>query len=193
MHNISLETQLISSPTGVLTIFVWRIAAKSFSHMVLPPTFRLLSHLFTLPHRRFYTPATDYTSVPAEKGLRPIPSVIDLPNMVEYEVDGVGLDAAAAASSARRSYGATALTRMKNRKGARLESDEKAVGRGPLSMAGQEDGDDESDPAGKDVKHYDADGEWCASSYVVVVSPRIAARARARVPASSIAEHRVGG
>ena len=166
----------------MLTIFVWRIVAKSFCLSVLPPIFRFLSHLVTLPHRRFYTPATDYTSVPPANGLRPIPSVIDLPNMVEYEVDGVGLDAAAAASSARRSYGATALTRMKNRKGARLESDEKAVGRGPLSMAGQEvDDGDESDPAGKDVKHYDADGEWCASSCVVVVmSPRIAARSRAR-------------
>ncbi|RPD55563.1 hypothetical protein L227DRAFT_579534 [Lentinus tigrinus ALCF2SS1-6] len=58
---------------------------------------RFLSHLLTLPHRRFYTPATDYPSVPPEKGLRPIPSVIDLPRMVELEVDGVGV-----ANSARR-------------------------------------------------------------------------------------------
>ena len=65
--------------------------------MVLPPTFRLLSHLFTLPHRRFYTPATDYTSVPPEKGLRPIPSVIDLPRMVEYEANAASTARAGAA------------------------------------------------------------------------------------------------
>ncbi|KAK7685024.1 hypothetical protein QCA50_011859 [Cerrena zonata] len=74
---------------GVLTIFAWRIFAKFLLHRILPPTFRFLSHLVTLPNRRFYTPATDYTNVPPEKGLHPIPSVIDLPGMVEMEVDGV--------------------------------------------------------------------------------------------------------
>ncbi|KZT66652.1 hypothetical protein DAEQUDRAFT_730063 [Daedalea quercina L-15889] len=72
---------------GILIIFVWRILAKSILHFVLPPLFRLLAHAFTLPHRRFYTPATDYTSVPPEKGLYPIPSVIDLPSMMEMEMD----------------------------------------------------------------------------------------------------------
>ncbi|KAI0945106.1 hypothetical protein AcV7_001736 [Taiwanofungus camphoratus] len=73
---------------GILVIFAWRILAKSLFHLILPPIFRLLAQLFTLPHRRFYTPATDYTSVPPEKGLRPIPSVIDLPGMMEQEMDG---------------------------------------------------------------------------------------------------------
>ncbi|KAH9932312.1 uncharacterized protein B0H18DRAFT_987534 [Fomitopsis serialis] len=75
---------------GILLIFVWRIVAKSILHFVLPPLFRLLAHAFTLPHRRFYTPATDYKNVPAEKGLYPIPSVIDLSSMMEMEMDGAG-------------------------------------------------------------------------------------------------------
>lgn len=68
--------------------------------MILPPTFRLLAQFFRLPRRRFYTPATEYKSVPSEFhssssggfGLRPIPSVIDLPSNVGVgvEVGGIG-------------------------------------------------------------------------------------------------------
>ncbi|EJF56556.1 hypothetical protein DICSQDRAFT_71301 [Dichomitus squalens LYAD-421 SS1] len=147
------STAATKTVIGVLTIFVWRIVAKSFCHFVLPPTFRFLSHLFTLPHRRFYTPATDYTSVPPEKGLRPIPSVIDLPRMVEYEVDGVGASDAAA-STARRSYSA-----IKNRKGGRVEMDEKVVAMNEKSAKGRPGLSVELDEetGGKDVKHYDAD------------------------------------
>ena len=137
---------------------MWRIVAKSFCHFVLPPTFRFLSHLFTLPHRRFYTPATDYTSVPPEKGLRPIPSVIDLPRMVEYEVDGGA--GAAASSTARREL--EGRPQIKNRRGAggRQEMDEKVVAmseKGASAARGRMEM--EAEPSGKDVKHYDADGE----------------------------------
>ncbi|TFK89254.1 hypothetical protein K466DRAFT_584798 [Polyporus arcularius HHB13444] len=145
------STAAIKTIIGVLTIFVWRIAAKSFCHFVLPPTFRFLSHLVTLPHRRFYTPATDYTSVPPEKGLRPIPSVIDLPHMVELEVDGVGV-----ASSARRNgtYGA-----VKQRAGrARQEVSEKgSAGRDGADADGQAAWGGSRAKNGADVKHYDAD------------------------------------
>lgn len=77
--------------SGILVIFAWRIVAKYMCHHILPPTFRFLAQLFTLPHRRYYTPATDYTNVPADnlKGLRAIPSVLDLPGMVKVEADGV--------------------------------------------------------------------------------------------------------
>ncbi|KAF8632892.1 hypothetical protein AX17_004738 [Amanita inopinata Kibby_2008] len=69
---------------GIFAIFAWRLIAKSALHLILPPTYRLLSRAFKLPSRRFYTPATDYKSVPSEFSkeggvLRPIPSVIDLP------------------------------------------------------------------------------------------------------------------
>ncbi|KAF9538128.1 hypothetical protein CPC08DRAFT_808238 [Agrocybe pediades] len=86
---------------GILTIFVWRLLAKSALHIILPPTFRLLARVFRLPHRRFYTPATEYKTVPSEFhspgddgvfGLHPIPSVIDLPSAggVGFEVGGIG-------------------------------------------------------------------------------------------------------
>ncbi|THV04795.1 hypothetical protein K435DRAFT_746622 [Dendrothele bispora CBS 962.96] len=85
---------------GILIIFTWRLLAKSLLHLILPPTFRFLSRMFSLPNRRFYTPATDYKSVPSEfnssesgLGLRPIPSVIDLPGTglgVGIEVGGIG-------------------------------------------------------------------------------------------------------
>ncbi|KAF9265034.1 acid phosphatase/Vanadium-dependent haloperoxidase [Marasmius fiardii PR-910] len=97
-------TAMIKMIVGISVIFAWRIFAKSLLHVILPPTFRFLSHLFTLPSRRFYTPATDYKNVPSEfhfdldqpggglSGLRPIPSVIDLPSTVKVgvEEDGVG-------------------------------------------------------------------------------------------------------
>jgi len=72
---------------GILVIFTWRILAKSILHLILPPTFRLLAQAFTLPNRRFYTPATDYKNVPSELGLRPIPSVIDLPEHLGMEME----------------------------------------------------------------------------------------------------------
>ena len=100
--------------------------------------------------------------------------MIDLPRMVEYEVDGVGIDTGAGASTARRSYGA-----VKNRgKGARAEMDEKVVALNEKSAEGRPGsgsnfgfglGEDlgaeggvggEGQTGAKDVKHYDADGEW---------------------------------
>ncbi|KAH9477378.1 Dihydrosphingosine 1-phosphate phosphatase [Psilocybe cubensis] len=86
---------------GILVIFVWRLLAKSALHIILPPTFRLLARAFQLPHRRFYTPATEYKSVPSEFHssadgggfeLHPIPSVIDLPSAgnVGIEIGGIG-------------------------------------------------------------------------------------------------------
>ncbi|TFK49275.1 hypothetical protein OE88DRAFT_1662718 [Heliocybe sulcata] len=77
----------IKMVVGILIIFMWRIVAKSVMHLILPPTYRLLAQAFTLPNRRFYTPATDYHSMPPEKGLRPIPSVIDLPAHMEMEME----------------------------------------------------------------------------------------------------------
>ncbi|KAI0747169.1 PAP2-domain-containing protein [Daedaleopsis nitida] len=141
------STAGIKMVIGILTIFIWRIAAKSFCHFVLPPTFRLLSHLFTLPHRRFYTPATDYTSVPAEKGLRPIPSVIDLPRMVEYEVDGVGVSAAV-----RRNGPHGAIKQRGGRAKQEVSENEQGPKNEKISQWWAEPGE-----KARDVKHYDAD------------------------------------
>lgn len=141
---------------GIMAIFAWRIFAKFLLHRVLPPTFRLLAKLFTLPSRRFYTPATDYKNVPPEReGLRPIPSVIDLPGMLEMEVDGVGMGVGkgTGASYNQRFLGADGG--VKNRNGGvngKIGSGKKE--KSPLREIGIEE------MGGKDVevvKHYDAD------------------------------------
>lgn len=54
---------------------------------MLCPIFRLLAHAFTHPHRPFYTLAVYYTSVPSEKGLYHIPSVIDLSSTIDMDMD----------------------------------------------------------------------------------------------------------
>lgn len=122
-------------------IFTWRILAKSVLHTILPPTFRLLAQAFTLPNRRFYTPATDYKSVPPEKGLHPIPSVIDLPSHMGVDATGMSL------------VGNNPYRMLKSRNG---------VGKGRNAElekyidAGAEGG---AEPESDAVKHYDADGE----------------------------------
>jgi dihydrosphingosine 1-phosphate phosphatase len=131
---------------GILTIFAWRIFAKFLMHRILPPTFRFLGQLMTLPHRRFYTPATDYEHVPPEKGLHPIPSVLDLPGMLELEVDGV--------STARTTTGRQDL-KLRPGRGSRSENVMQGNREG-LGLGLEEQGGKEVDV----VKHYDADGEW---------------------------------
>lgn len=130
---------------------MWRIFAKFLLHRILPPTFRFLAQIVTLPHRRFYTPATDYKDVPVDKGLHPIPSVLDLPGMLELEVDGV--------STARTSRSALGARGLKMRAGRGLGSGrpEKGVSgsREGLGLGLEEMGEKPNDV----VRHYDADGE----------------------------------
>ncbi|TDL24468.1 hypothetical protein BD410DRAFT_719424 [Rickenella mellea] len=137
---------------GVLIIFMWRLLAKSVLHTVLPPVFRLAAHAFTLPTRRFYTPATDYSFVPPEKGLHPIPSVIDLPSHLGVDVDGFASGTSLLNNNnpyrvltARNGYG--------NEFGKEFSSAEKEWYKSPQleKHDEEEQGDDES------VKHYDAD------------------------------------
>jgi len=131
--------------TGIVVIFTWRILAKSTLHMLLPPTFRLLSHAFTLPNRRFYTPATDYGSVPSELGLRPIPSVMDLSGELGFghgETSGV-----------RKEVGTVRVRGVGN-----------DVGKGVRERSWQLEENEEE----KDVKHYDADGESLWKLYASV-------------------------
>ena len=166
----------------MLTIFVWRIVAKSFCHFILPPTFRFLSHLFTLPHRRFYTPATDYTSVPPEKGLRPIPSVIDLPRMVEYEA----AESTARAQGRGRGGVYGAVKQRSGKGGARGVEKAEAVSAGE-KVAGMGQGAGEGRGAWAEqpkrerlVKHYDADGAF------VLLLPKADPRARPRLIAPTL-------
>ncbi|KAJ6599982.1 sphingosine-1-phosphate phosphatase [Mycena vulgaris] len=123
---------------GILVIFAWRLVAKAALHRALPPTFRFLATLMRLPHRRFYTPATDYTSVPPVAALRPIPSVIDLPSSAGVEVGGIGSGSGSGKRGLRR----------------RAEAVEDARGGGAQGLDGDGEG---ADDEGGEVKHYDAD------------------------------------
>ncbi|KAI0687708.1 hypothetical protein BC835DRAFT_1286229 [Cytidiella melzeri] len=138
---------------GILVIFAWRIFAKFMCHHILPPTFRFLAQLFTLPHRRFYTPATDYTNVPTDKGLRAFPSVLDLPGMITLEADGV--------STARINESSQGQAQMKQRATGRSSSSKAEsekpqfndrVGLGVTGVDSELGG--RKEPG---VSHYDAD------------------------------------
>ncbi|KAG6845005.1 hypothetical protein H0H87_001777 [Tephrocybe sp. NHM501043] len=134
---------------GILVIFVWRLLAKSALHLILPPTFRGLARVFSLPNRRFYTPATDYKSVPSEfsgNGIHPIPSVIDLPSSagVGIEVGGIGSGVSSASGSSEiKMRGSGTSEKGSSEKGYNQTS-------GPVLELGEKS---------KGVKHYDAEGE----------------------------------
>ncbi|GJJ10601.1 hypothetical protein Clacol_004828 [Clathrus columnatus] len=64
---------------GIASIFALRLVLKSTLHLLLPPLYRTLSKLISLPNRRFYTPATEYERVPLRRGWEHLgPSVVDL-------------------------------------------------------------------------------------------------------------------
>ncbi|KAH7098070.1 phosphatidic acid phosphatase type 2/haloperoxidase [Auriculariales sp. MPI-PUGE-AT-0066] len=126
---------------GLLAIAVWRIVAKLAMHSILPPFFRALARITSLPNRRFYIPATDYSRVPTEKTLQPIPSVIDLPSTLHaHSVGNLGLP--------RDAIGNTHLKQRKNAKG--------SGGHGtPPSRDDVEEFTAAADA--EPMKHYDAD------------------------------------
>ncbi|KAH9005584.1 hypothetical protein EDB86DRAFT_3098618 [Lactarius hatsudake] len=133
---------LLKLVTGVLIIFSWRILAKPSVQTLLPPLFRWLAWAspVRLPHRRHYTPATEYVHGPPHT-LRAVPSMIDLDLAVAEVVDE---DAGVASGRRGRSSGA-----VKRRGSPSGSVQEKAVTFEEVSEGGTgEDGE---------VKHYDAD------------------------------------
>ena len=70
---------LLKLMTGILLVFLWRMLAKPTVQTLLPPLFRWLAHdsPVRLPHRRHYTPATEYSRGPPHT-LSAVPSMIDL-------------------------------------------------------------------------------------------------------------------
>ncbi|KAG9316165.1 phosphatidic acid phosphatase type 2/haloperoxidase [Chiua virens] len=131
---------------GIVVIFIWRLLAKSFLHAVLPPIFRALAPYFDLPHRRFYTPATDYGRLPVKSGLHPIPSMIDLPGALEVS----GVDGSELSRHVIKRRGLNS----NERKG--KDHDEAGVGINLESGKSLEIGS-LGTRATKEVKHYDAD------------------------------------
>ncbi|KAJ7034573.1 sphingosine-1-phosphate phosphatase [Mycena alexandri] len=143
---------------GILTIFAWRLLAKALLHRALPPTFRFLAtHVpYPLPHRRFYTPATDYTRVPTvgALALHPVPSVIDLPSMsgggVEVGGIGSGSNAYHNSNGGKKARGGGGGLRR------RAEAVEAARPHREYDYE-DDDGDGERAATGREVKRYDAD------------------------------------
>ena len=152
---------VIKVVVGILIIFTWRIFAKASLHFALPRIYRFLANIFTLPSRRFYTPATDYEEVPMERGLHPIPSVIDLPTQLQLEMD----DENVSASTGRSGRGSATLSDMKKRRN-RPKNDEfvqdvKGFGgkaNGQARQAGETA--DGSEASEAEVRRYDADGTF---------------------------------
>jgi len=126
---------LLKLTTGILLVFSWRMLAKPVVQTLLPPLFRWLAHAspVRLPHRRHYTPATEYSRGPPHT-LSAVPSMIDL-------------DLAMAEASGRegRSGGTGAVKRRYSPSG---HAREKTV-----EFEASEGGALEDD----EVKHYDAD------------------------------------
>jgi dihydrosphingosine 1-phosphate phosphatase len=138
--------------TGILFIFGWRLIAKPIVQMLLPPLFRWLAHAspIRLPHRRHYTPATEYSHGPPHT-LRAVPSMIDLDLAMTEVVDETGV---VASGPRERSIGA-----VKRRGSPPSDSvQEKAA----AVVEAREGGTHEDD---NKVKHYDADGTWNATIF----------------------------
>jgi hypothetical protein len=134
--------------TGVSTIFAWRMLAKPTVQTLLPPLFRWLAHAspVRLPHRRHYTPATEYSHGPPHT-LRAVPSMIDLDLAVAEIADGGDGGIASGREGRTAGVGAGAFKR-------RGSPSEYAQEKGVVFEVG-EGGTLEDDDK---VKHYDADG-----------------------------------
>ncbi|TRM64665.1 hypothetical protein BD626DRAFT_547068 [Schizophyllum amplum] len=148
---------VLKMTVGIVIIFAWRLFAKSALHIILPPVFRLLSKLFDLPNRRFYTPATDYKNVPSEfvdeRGgfrLHAIPSVIDLPGMAGMEVGGVGSGVSGHAVARRLGE-----SEMKLRQGGGVTTEK--ANNTPLPSRPGTPSPREEETMVQRLKHYDAD------------------------------------
>jgi hypothetical protein len=146
---------LLKLTTGITVIFAWRMLAKPTVQTLLPPLFRWLAHAspVRLPHRRHYTPATEYSRGPPHT-LRAVPSMIDL-DMAMAEVIDEGSGGIASGREGRTAgAGVGAGTGAFKRRG--LPPREKAV-----VIEAREGGTLEDDD---EVKHYDADG-MCVSCW----------------------------
>jgi dihydrosphingosine 1-phosphate phosphatase len=141
--------------SGVSTVFAFRLVLKPTLQKILPPTFRFLATVFTLPRRRWYTPATEYEKVPDEHVLNrrrlgmgaSVPSVIDLSTTFS---SGLEVDAASTNIGIYRISTIEGLTRRR----AEIlgDADEVSVESETETLLKSEHSEDR-------VRHYDADGK----------------------------------
>lgn len=149
---------IIKMMVGTVVVLIWRLAAKKVLHFSLPPIFRFASLLFELPTRRFYTPATEYQHVPGEKGLHPIPSMMDLPSMLANAQSSEGDEVAATGTLPHAHlYSAEKGMKWRGTSGSPPDGGAKRVqfvthDSEKQRLLGEDDVHEE------DVKHYDADG-----------------------------------
>jgi membrane-associated phospholipid phosphatase len=138
---------LLKLTTGISIIFAWRMLAKPTVQTLLPPLFRWLAHAspVRLPHRRHYTPATEYSRGPPHT-LRAVPSMIDLDLAVAELVDE---DSGGVASGREGRTAGVGAGAFKRRGLPSEDAQEKAVVF-EVRVGGTLEDDDK-------VKHYDAD------------------------------------
>jgi len=142
-----VSVSLLKIMFGVSAVFAFRLLLKPALQRILPPTFRTLATVFTLPRRRWYTPATEYETVPDEHVLArrrlgmgmSVPSVIDL--STTFESQG---DASATSLGLYRISAANGLIRRKA---------EGSVASDEVFVEDEEIKNDEQES----VRHYDAD------------------------------------
>ena len=114
-----------------------------------------------MPNRRFYTPATDYEEVPIERGLHPIPSVIDLPSQLQLEMDDENVSVSTGGSG-RGSVAPSDVKKRRNGYKAEFGQDVKTFGEktdGSVRQASETAGGG-GKTSEAEVKHYDADGAF---------------------------------
>ena len=148
-----LSVSLLKIVFGVSAVFAFRLALKPTLQRILPPTFRCLATVFTLPRRRWYTPATEYEKVPDEHVLArrrlgmgmSVPSVIDLSTTFVHDPSG---GASATSLGLYHLSPANGLIRRKA-EGAIIADEE------PVGTEGEEVVESTEEDS---VRHYDADG-----------------------------------
>jgi len=147
-----VSVSLLKIIFGVSAVFAFRLALKPTLQRLLPPTFRTLATVFTLPHRRWYTPATEYEKVPDEHVLArrrlgmgmSVPSVIDLSTTFTNDSNA---EASASNFNLHRLSAANGLTRRKA---------EGSMGSDEVSAWDEDEEPLKSDKQ-ETVTHYDAD------------------------------------
>lgn len=153
--------------SGVSAIFAWRLIVKYIMHNALPPLFRWVQGLvgevgWQLPHRRWYTPATEYERVPLD-GLHPIPSSMNLPAELSHRAT-FGDDEDDAHTTGRLPH-AHFYNQERNLKwrgtmnGPKKVSIQEYVDSKGEKLEGFDDATTVAE-GNENIKHYDADGEW---------------------------------
>jgi dihydrosphingosine 1-phosphate phosphatase len=83
LHKLGWPVVIARIVIGVIIVFAWRSVMKPTLLMVLPPVFRIIEHYgLTLP-RRFFTPASQYKTVPEQRDDdNVIPSAREIPGFL---------------------------------------------------------------------------------------------------------------